>query len=167
MKMTNLSHNKKVKRITISGAAIAILSVLMATAIVPLTTMSGDAAPTNAYAIIGKGGAGAGAGGGKAPGGGDQGLKVGTSSFVNGVTITGVTMKTPSIETITLSKTGNGTAPSMVLGIIDRQGGMVGGATLKGGWTNSKSVDIQLTHYNFLRNPLLVRVVAFPLTSQS
>ena len=95
-----------------------------------------------------------------------QPLRVGSASFVNGITITGITSKTSSVETITLTKTGSGSAPSLIIGIIDRDAGKVGGATVKGGWTNSNSVNVKLTNYNFLQNPQFIRVIALPLTSQ-
>jgi len=153
--MINLIRNKKIKRTGISGT-VAILSLIIAIATVTITTTAAAVVtPTAAAATTTSIGVAK-----------PQTLRVGSVSFVNGITITGITSKTPSIETITLTKTGSGSAPSLVLGILDRDSGKVGSATVKGGWTNSKSVDVKLTNYDFLRNPQFVRVIALPLTSQ-
>ena len=95
--MVNLTRNKKLKRMGISGAA-AILSLLMAIAIVNFT-------PTSTYPIPSAGATTTAGGGGVAK---SQTLRVGSAIFLNGITITGITTKTPSIETITLTKSGNG-----------------------------------------------------------
>ncbi len=146
--MINLIRNKKIKRTGISGT-IAIFSLIIAIATVTITTTTAVAATTTSLGVAKP-----------------QTLRVGSASFVNGITITGITSKTPSIETITLTKTGSGSAPSLVLGILDRDAGKAGAATVKGGWTNSKSIDVKLTNYDFLRNPQFIRVIALPLTSQ-
>lgn len=151
--MINLIRNKKIKRTGISGT-VAILTLIIAIATVTITTTAA-VTPTAAAATTTSIGVAK-----------PQTLRVGSASFVNGITITGITSKTPSIETITLTKTGSGSAPSLVLGILDRDAGKVGGATVKGGWTNSKSIDVKLTNYDFLRNPQFIRVIALPLTSQ-